>query len=385
MLSNASIDVAFHDKSNLFSDFYNPVIIFSIIKYISIIQIINIIFYYYNNYFSNDSVLNKFNSKINLFYNLIQNKYNNTTNNKEFETITEDNKSSISQIIPSDYNLRKKVLKRDLTKYEIDYISKFFIGLMDSDGSIQVNHWRYTNIEYRLVIKLKNLEDNKYMLLLIAKALNAGIVRVEKNKKNVLWVINDKKKIVNLCTTLFKKYPLITKRKQYQLAFLLLVHKYNDITFYLENRKDKFNNSLYFNNMHKLPEKNIIPMEEIQKIFFTINKQNLPNYFNQWLSGFTEGNGCFCIKNNSVYMSFSLSQNDGYELLNIISNYFDSDIKPRLAKNTYIIEIYRKTVLSNIINHFNKYNLLGNKNTDFLKWTEYYNNRKVQKDLKSKL
>lgn len=66
-------------------------------------------------------------------------------------------------------------------------------------------------------------------------------------------------------------------------------------------------------------------------------------------------------------MSFSLSQNDGYELLNIISNYFGSDIKPRLAKNTYIIDIYRKTVLSNIINHFNKYNLLGNKNTDFLK------------------
>lgn len=75
------------------------------------------------------------------------------------------------------------MLKRDLTKYEIDYISKFFIGLMDSEGSIQVNHWRYTSIEYRLVIKLKNLEDNKYMLLLIAKALNAGIVRVEKNKK----------------------------------------------------------------------------------------------------------------------------------------------------------------------------------------------------------
>lgn len=93
--------------------------------------------------------------------------------------------------------------------------------------------------------------------------------------------MNDKTKIVNLCTTLFKKYPLITKRKQYQLAFLLLVHKYNDITFYLENRKDKFNNSLYFNNMHKLPEKNTISMEEIQKIFFTINKQNLPNYFNQ--------------------------------------------------------------------------------------------------------
>lgn len=108
MLSNASIDVAFHDKSNLFSDLYNSVIIFSIFKYISIIQIINIIFYYYNNYFSNDSVLNKINSKINLFYNLIQNKYNNTTDNKGFQTITEDNKSSISQIIPSDYNLRKK-------------------------------------------------------------------------------------------------------------------------------------------------------------------------------------------------------------------------------------------------------------------------------------
>ncbi len=33
-----------------------------------------------------------------------------------------------------------------------DYISKFWVGLMDGDGSIQVNHWRKKSLQYRLVI-----------------------------------------------------------------------------------------------------------------------------------------------------------------------------------------------------------------------------------------
>jgi hypothetical protein len=40
--------------------------------------------------------------------------------------------------------------------YNRDYIKKFWVGLMDGDGSIQVNHWRSRYLQYRLVIKLKN-------------------------------------------------------------------------------------------------------------------------------------------------------------------------------------------------------------------------------------
>jgi len=32
-----------------------------------------------------------------------------------------------------------------------EYIKMFWVGLMDGDGSIQVNHWRNQSLQYRLV------------------------------------------------------------------------------------------------------------------------------------------------------------------------------------------------------------------------------------------
>ena len=57
---------------------------------------------------------------------------------------------------------------------------------MDGDGSIQVNHSRNKNLQYRLVIKLLNLESNYNMLVTIAKIIG-GTVRIVGN--NVIWVI----------------------------------------------------------------------------------------------------------------------------------------------------------------------------------------------------
>lgn len=44
------------------------------------------------------------------------------------------------------------------------YIQKFWVGLMDGDGSIQVNHWRKITLQYRLVIKLRHCSENVEML-----------------------------------------------------------------------------------------------------------------------------------------------------------------------------------------------------------------------------
>jgi hypothetical protein len=44
------------------------------------------------------------------------------------------------------------------------YIQKFWVGLMDGDGSIQVNHWRKKALQYRLVIKLRHCSENVEML-----------------------------------------------------------------------------------------------------------------------------------------------------------------------------------------------------------------------------
>ena len=62
-------------------------------------------------------------------------------------------------------------------KLNNEYIKKFWVGLMDGDGSIQVNHWREKSLQYRLVIKLKYDTLNYDMLNLISKTIG-GYVRI---------------------------------------------------------------------------------------------------------------------------------------------------------------------------------------------------------------
>jgi heme/copper-type cytochrome/quinol oxidase subunit 1 len=57
---------------------------------------------------------------------------------------------------PIDISLHDKINKKD----DPEYIKKFWVGLMDGDGSIQVNHWNKKYLQYRIVIKLKYNEYN---------------------------------------------------------------------------------------------------------------------------------------------------------------------------------------------------------------------------------
>ena len=45
------------------------------------------------------------------------------------------------------------------------------------------------------------------------------------------------------------------------------------------------------------------------------------DYFNSWLSGFIEAEGCFSIRKIGTY-SFSIGQNDDIYLINAIKNFF---------------------------------------------------------------
>ena len=78
-----------------------------------------------------------------------------------------------------------------------EYIKKFWVGLMDGDGSIQVNHWRKSSLQYRLVIKLSNLPSNYNMLIKISKVIG-GTVRLTGKDKEVIWVVDSKEKILDL-------------------------------------------------------------------------------------------------------------------------------------------------------------------------------------------
>jgi len=85
--------------------------------------------------------------------------------------------------------------KNDYSKVSDDeYIKMFWVGLMDGDGSIKVNHWRYQSLQYRLVIKLSNITSNYNMLIKIAKVIG-GSVRITGKGKDVIWVVNNKETV----------------------------------------------------------------------------------------------------------------------------------------------------------------------------------------------
>ena len=265
------------------------------------------------------------------------------------------------------------VEKNEYSKKSDEYIKMFWVGLMDGDGSIQVNHWRRQSLQYRLVIKLSNIKSNYDMLIKIAKVIG-GNVRITGKGKDVIWVV-DKKETVQEIIKIFDSYPLLTSKKICQLEFLKRCLLENSVDYYLLNRNSKYRNQSVIINSDP----------------FGINSEKnfLPDYFKGWLSGFVEAEGCFSVtsgaaerlrvgrrptlrrKNNNH--SFSIGQNDDLYLMNAIKQFFGiTNIVRNPHRNFYFIEVYKKETIKRIINHFNNYPLLGEKAESFQKFKQHF-------------
>ena len=220
-----------------------------------------------------------------------------------------------------------------------EYIKMFWVGLMDGDGSIQVNHWRKQSLQYRLIIKLSNIESNYNMLVQIAKIIG-GTVRVTGKGAYVIWVVNNKQEVEEIIK-IYDTYPPLTSNKICQLAYLKTCLTQTSVETYLLNRNFKYDQQL-----------NIIK----SNMYF-----KKPCYFKVWLSGFIEAEGCFSIRKSNNH-SFSIGQNDDLYLIESIKMYFEATNKVRNPYGKfYVVEIYKKEVLLKIISHCNNYPLLGEK------------------------
>lgn len=220
-------------------------------------------------------------------------------------------------------------------------IEEFWVGLMEGDGSIQVNHWKRKNLAYRLVIKLKNTEANERMLKLISKEIG-GNVKKSSNKEDVLWVENIKEKVENLIK-IFEKFPPLTARKLCQLDFLKKCLKHNNVELYFQDRETKYKNAEF-------------------KIFKYKSLDDLPKYFPSWLSGFIEAEGCFSITAKEV-LSFSIAQKYEINLITCIKEYFQANHYNVFlrANELFEIKIYNKDCLKKIVTHCTKFPLQGEK------------------------
>ena len=221
-----------------------------------------------------------------------------------------------------------------------EYIKMFWVGLMDGEGSIQVNHSRMKSLQYRLIIKLSNNEYNYNMLILISKNIG-GTVRIVKSKKEVIWVVDNKETIISIID-IFNDYTPLTSRLICQLKFLRICLENNSVKYYKKKRNLKFS--------------------EQEKIINNFSISYITrSYFPIWLSGFLEAEGCFSIRENNN-SSFSINHKYDFYLLSGIKSFFDLKVTIRnTKKNFYLIESYSSISLHRIIKHCTTYPLLGAK------------------------
>ncbi len=247
-----------------------------------------------------------------------------------------------------------KVSDDDSKVSDDEYIKMFWVGLMDGDGSIQVNHWRSQSLQYRLVIKLSNIISNYNMLIKIAKVIR-GSVRITGKGKDIIWVVNRKETIQEIIR-IFDTYPPLTSKKICQLKFLKRCLLENSVDYYLSNRNSKY-----------IDQQSIINSDPFG---LKRNSFAIPNYFKAWLSGFIESEGCFSIRKSNNH-SFSIGQNDDLYLINAIKQFLETTNMVRNPKrNFYSLEIYKKETLQKIIDHCNYYPLLGEKAESLQKFNQ---------------
>jgi hypothetical protein len=141
-------------------------------------------------------------------------------------------------------------------------LEQFFLGLLEGDGSIQVNHLKKKYLQYRIIIKLKYTKENYDMLSLIRDSLQ--IMNLHIRNSNIIFVEDNSKKMYKIMT-IIDKHGLLTlrKRQQYVLFCYCLKNsiKYTEYKYLKEN--------IYTENLQLT--KNLIPfshLDIIQNISF---------------------------------------------------------------------------------------------------------------------
>lgn len=240
-----------------------------------------------------------------------------------------------------------------------NYVEQFFVGLLEGDGTITVDFINNLKKRVRIIIALNNLEDNKRMLDLIVKYIGGRVV-IERSDRYVTWYATNRTDIAKAFAIL-AKYPLLSSRKQCQLDFAkTFINSNLNIS---EQEFKKLRDEKYKN------QKTILDCYE--KNFF------IPKYFPAWLSGFIEAEGHFKLvkkPNNTISSSqVSIGQNYEKHILKAILIYFNHEDKKisSLTKEGFIyyrINMSGKDFRNLLVSHFEKYPLLGDKNSKYLKW-----------------
>lgn len=216
---------------------------------------------------------------------------------------------------------------------------QFFLGLLEGDGSIQVNHWKKRSLQFRIIIKLKYTCANYAMCAKIRQEL--GIMNLHIRCGFIIMVEDQRLRLLHIMA-IIDKYGLLLTHRRKQYAFFKYCYD-NKITYSeYAHIKDLKNCWFGFNPINDYSSDQLLQL----------------SYWPNWLVGFTEAEGSFCIRSNGTH-SFSISQKDGYEVLFAIKNTFKIPNKVRSTSRLHFLETYAGVVLQNICNFYNSSHVIG--------------------------
>jgi len=212
-----------------------------------------------------------------------------------------------------------------------EQLGHYLAGLIDGDGHFS---------KAQQLIIVFSFPD-AFLAYYIKKEIGYGNVRKVKDKSAYILVISNKQGISNVIKLINGK--------------LRTEHRFSQV----------INNIL---NNDKYKDLNIN---------FTLNSNN--DFNNHWLAGFTDADGSFQIKiikrstknKPEVRLNYQIDQKTN-KLLEMIKNDLGGNIGYRKTQDTYYYGSTNFGSAKNVINYFDRYNLLSKKHISYLRWRKVY-------------
>jgi hypothetical protein len=235
-------------------------------------------------------------------------------------------------------------------RYDKEYVKKYWVGLMDAQGNIEINYRTddkrlfRDNLVYKFVLELEDSKSNYNMLCYISRVIGGYTTT---NNEKITWQLDNHKNLTKLKAILSVKeilvsYPPKTSRLSCQLDFLNVC-----LNNLIETKEDFL---IIRNNKYSKQNSKIL------NYISTISDHNFP----AWLSGFLEIKGEFYvskIQKKSFY--FKLVHSDDVLLVKDIKNFFSIGIKNYKKDPLLEITVYNVKTLKTICSHFFAYPSLG--------------------------
>ena len=241
----------------------------------------------------------------------------------------------------------------------------FLVGLIDGDGYIQISKTTKGYITIRLVICL-SLEDIS-SLEYIYSVLKIGKIQKYRDIKNPICKL------------------IINKTDLQEVIFPLLMH--HNIFFLTESRRAQFDLAMFILKNEIKHYNQISQFKEIPTIFElpkTAIEYISLDFFKNWLVGFTNAEGSFCMKKNNDGC-FQLKQRIHLQLFEAFKLIFNTKRKITIEMDRYIqFSVSSKTDIQTVINFFSflgLHPLIGLKNIQYFKWLRSLQNSIRYKNL----